>query len=92
MTEHFTLYRVTHVHYCKELIPNNATIKMCLPTETHNCLLQKSVKIQIYLNDTSLINDLAYLCTKWTNKELKSMPSYQLHTSNDAEEIYTGKH
>jgi hypothetical protein len=42
--------------------------------ETQNCLLQKSVKIHIYLNDISLINKLVYLCTKWKKKKYKSTP------------------
>jgi hypothetical protein len=60
--------------------------------QTQTCLLQKSIKIHTYLNDVSLTNYLIYLCTKWTNKKHKGIPSYHLHTSNDAEEIYTGKH
>ena len=60
--------------------------------QTQTCLLQKSVKFYIYVNDISLISDLVYLCTKWTKKIHKNIQSHHLYTANDPEEIYTGKH
>jgi sensor c-di-GMP phosphodiesterase-like protein len=60
--------------------------------QIQTCLLQKSVKIYIYVNDISLISDLVYLCTKWTKKIHKNIQSNHLYTDNDPEEIYTGKH
>jgi len=60
--------------------------------QTQTCLLQKSVKIYIYVNDISLISDLVYLCKKWTKKIHKNIQSYHLYTANDPEETYTGKH
>ena len=59
--------------------------------QTQTCLLQKSVKIYIYVNDISLISDLVYLCTKWTKKIHKNIQSYHLYTANDPEEIYKEK-
>jgi uracil-DNA glycosylase len=49
--------------------------------QTQNCLLQKSGKIYIHLNEISL-----------TQYGHKIMPSYHLHTSNDNAEKNTGKH
>ena len=56
------------------------------------CLLQKSVKTYIYVNDISLISDLVYLCTKWTKKKYKNIQSNHLYTANEPKEIHTGKH
>ena len=59
--------------------------------QTQTCMLQKSVKIHIYLSDISLKDDLVYQPTKWAKWKHNSIPPYHLHTSNDAEEIYKGK-
>ena len=54
--------------------------------QTQTCLLQKSVKINNYVNDISLISDLVHLCTKWTKKIRNNIQSYHLYTANDPEE------
>jgi hypothetical protein len=58
--------------------------------QMQNCVLQKSEKN--HLNGISQKTYAVYLCKQWTQQEHKSMPSYHLHISNDAEEICTGNH
>jgi len=60
--------------------------------QTKTCLLQKSVKIYIYVNNISLISDLVFLRTKWTKNIHKNIQSYHMYTANDPEGLYTGKH